>query len=255
LNSANGSQAGGGGVALLSVSELTVAYGPAVALRDVSLEVADGSVTAVLGVNGSGKSTLARTLSGLVSPAEGRIVFGGREITNWRPHRIRRVGLVHVPESRGIFPGLSVLDNLRMAVQPLQRDDQAAAIDRAYELFSILAERRRQVAGSLSGGEQQILSLARALIVQPRLLIADELSLGLAPRLVDLVFETLEKAREMGITILLVEQYVERALAFADHCLILQRGSVAWRGAASEAAAEVASRYLGVSPHQAGSPS
>jgi branched-chain amino acid transport system ATP-binding protein len=237
------------------VCDLTVAYGPAVALRDVSLEVADGSVTAILGVNGSGKSTLARTLSGLVPAASGCVVFGGKEITNWRPHRIRRVGIVHVPESRGIFPGLSVLDNLKMAIQPLDRAEQDPALAHAFELFPVLAERRRQIAGSLSGGEQQMLSLTRALVVKPRLLIADEMSSGLAPLLVDLVFQTLGKARDMGITILVIEQFVERALAFADHCLILQRGNVAWRGAASEAASEAASRYLGASAQEAASSS
>jgi branched-chain amino acid transport system ATP-binding protein len=240
--------------ALLSVSDLTVAYGPALALRDVSFAVPEGSVTAILGVNGSGKSTLARTLSGLVPASAGRIIFAGEEVTRWRPHRIRRAGLVHVPESRGIFPGLSVLDNLRMAVQPIPRAGQGAAIHHAIELFPALGARTRQLAGSLSGGEQQMLSLARALVVQPRLLIADELSSGLAPLLVNLVFETLAKARAMGITILLVEQYVERALAFADDCIILQRGGVVWRGAASEAAGAAASHYLGVSPHSDGTP-
>lgn len=236
-----------GAAPLLRVSDLTVLYGSAMALQAVSLDIKQGSMTAILGANGAGKSTLARALSGLVPSASGQITFDSQDITRWRPHRIRRAGLVHVPESRGIFPGLSVIDNLRMAVQPLKRGAQHAAIERAMELFPILGTRRRQMAGSMSGGEQQMLSLARALIVEPQLVIGDELSLGLAPRLVDLVFETLVRARDMGITVLLIEQYVERALAVADDCFILQRGSVAWRGPASEAAAEAATHYLGVS--------
>lgn len=231
---------------LLSVNGLVVPYGRAVALREISLEVKQGSMTAVLGANGAGKSTLARAVSGLVPSTAGRITFAGQDITRWRPYRIRRAGLVHVPESRGIFPGLSVIDNLRMAVGPLTRSDQAAAIDRAIELFPILGTRKRQTAGSMSGGEQQMLSLARALIVEPLLVIGDELSLGLAPRLVNLVFETLVQARAMGITVLVIEQYVERALAIADDCFILQRGTVAWHGPASEAAAEAATHYLGL---------
>jgi branched-chain amino acid transport system ATP-binding protein len=234
---------------LLCVSGLVVAYGRALALREVSLDVRRGSMTAILGANGAGKSTLARAVSGLIPSAAGRIMFAGEDITRWPPYRIRRAGLIHVPESRGIFPGLSVQDNLRMAVGPLKRGEQAAAIDRAIELFPALGGRKRQLAGSLSGGEQQMLSLARALIVQPQLIVGDELSLGLAPRLVDLVFETLVQARTMGITVLLIEQYVERALSIADECFILQRGNVAWHGAASEAAAEAATHYLGVSTH------
>src|SRR4051794_19653097 len=166
--------------ALLSVDELDVRYGSVQALFDVSIDVPEGSVVAVLGANGAGKSTLARAVSGLVPSSAGRITFAGQDITKAKPHDIRRAGLVHIPEGRGIFPGLSVQENIRMAVRRVGTPDQRrSAIDHAYDLFPRLAERRSQRAGTLSGGEQQMLALARALAVPPKLIIADEMSLGL----------------------------------------------------------------------------
>ena len=231
--------------ALLAVENLDVRYGSSQALFDVSLEVAPGSVTAVLGANGAGKSTLARTVSGLVPAAAGRVLFGG-EIVSGRPtHRIRKLGLTYIPEGRGIFPGLSVIDNLRMAVAQEKRSERASAIDRAVELFPVLGRRRTQRAGSLSGGEQQMLALARALAVPPRLIIADEMSLGLAPIVAESVFRSLKLAAQAGITIVLIEQFVHRALELADSCVILTRGRVGWSGPAAEARQEVLDRYLG----------
>jgi branched-chain amino acid transport system ATP-binding protein len=230
---------------LLEVEDLDVRYGTSQALFGVSIAVAPGSVTAVLGANGAGKSTLARTVSGLVPAAAGRISFDGRPINGQSTHLIRRLGLTYIPEGRGIFPGLSVIDNLRMAVAQEKRGDRSDAIDRAIGLFPVLGQRRNQRAGSLSGGEQQMLALARALAVPPRLIIADEMSLGLAPIVAESVFRSLEEAAKSGITIVLIEQFVHRALALADSCVILTRGQVGWSGPASEARQEVLDRYLG----------
>jgi branched-chain amino acid transport system ATP-binding protein len=233
---------------LLSVQDLDVKYGSVQALFRMSIDVPEGSVVAVLGANGAGKSTFARAVSGLVPSFGGKIRFDSRDITKAKPHEIRRSGLVHIPEGRGIFPGLSVQENLRMAVRRVGTPEQRrSAIDHAYELFPRLAERRSQRAGTLSGGEQQMLALARALAVPPKLIIADEMSLGLAPLVVDMVFESIQRASETGVTIVLIEQFIHRALALADQCVILTRGNVAWSGPAQRAEQEVLDRYLGES--------
>jgi len=233
---------------LLSVQGLDVKYSSVQALFDLSIDVHEGSIVAVLGANGAGKSTLARAVSRLVPSSKGTIRFDGRDITKAKPHDIRRAGLVHIPEGRGIFPGLSVQENLRMAVRRVGTPEQRRnSIDHAYDLFPRLAERRSQRAGTLSGGEQQMLALARALAVPPRLIIADEMSLGLAPLVVDMVFENIERAAQTGVTIVLIEQFIHRALGLADQCVILTRGSVAWTGSAANAEQEVLDRYLGES--------
>jgi branched-chain amino acid transport system ATP-binding protein len=231
--------------ASLQVNSLDVRYGSSQALFEVSLSVEPGSVVAVLGANGAGKSTLARAVSGLVSPAGGKVFFEGQDITGFSAHRIRKLGLTYIPEGRGIFPGLSVMDNLRLAVAQERRQDRPPAIDRAIERFPVLGVRRSQRAGSLSGGEQQMLALARALAVTPKLVIADEMSLGLAPIVTESVFEALEEASRSGITVVLSEQFVHRALAMASQCIILTRGRVTWSGPASAAGQEVIDRYLG----------
>jgi len=241
------------GDVMLTVSDLDVRYGPSQALFGVRLEVRAGSALAVLGANGAGKSTLARKVSGLVAASAGKVVFDGEDITKLAAHKIRRRGLNYIPEGRGIFPGLSVIENLRMAVVDVKRSGRAEAIDRAMQLFPVLGVRRQQRAGSLSGGEQQMLALGRALAVTPKLIIADEMSLGLAPMVAEAVFDSLQKARESGITIVLIEQFVHRALAFADNCMILNRGRVGWAGASSEAHQEVLDRYLGEAAHTAAS--
>jgi branched-chain amino acid transport system ATP-binding protein len=231
---------------LLTVSRLDVSYGDARALFDVSLEVAPGEVLAVLGANGAGKSSLAAAVAGAVPVAAGRIALDGADVTSWPAHRMSRAGVAYVPEGRGIFPHLSVLDNLRVALRhAVPAGDRAAAIERAIETFPILGQRRRQQAGTLSGGEQQMLNLARVLAAPPRLLVADEMSLGLAPLMVDVVFEGLDRARREGVTIVLVEQYVERALAFASRALILRRGRVGWQGPTADAGRELVAEYLG----------
>ncbi|MEV7889764.1 ABC transporter ATP-binding protein [Streptomyces sp. NPDC002817] len=229
---------------LLSVRDLTVRYGTALALRDVTFDVPRNSALAVLGANGAGKSTLARALSGLVPAVAGTFGLDGRDLTGRTPDAIRRAGLVHLPEGRGVFPTLTVVENLRMATA-CDRRGRAPALDRAFEIFPVLRERQRQAAGTLSGGEQQMLSLARALMVDPRLVIADELSLGLAPKMVDVVFESLRRARSAGVAVVMIEQFASRALDFADQCLVLQRGRIAWAGDADLAGPELLRRYLG----------
>ncbi len=236
---------------MLVVEDLDVSYGASQALFGVSMEVEAGSMVAVLGANGAGKSTLARTVSGLVPSAAGRIRFDGVDVTKRAPFKLSAEGLAHIPEGRGIFPGLTVSENLRMAVKQLKRAERGAAIDAAIERFPVLGERRRQGAGTLSGGEQQMLALARALAVTPKLIIADEMSLGLAPLVADAVFEGLDQARSSGITVVLIEQFVHRALRLADRCVILTRGRVGWSGPASEAHQEVIDRYLGEVAHSA----
>ncbi|SHM64011.1 ABC transporter ATP-binding protein [Cryptosporangium aurantiacum] len=228
----------------LQVSDLSVRYGAAQALAEVSFEIPPNSALAVLGPNGAGKSTLARALSGLVPKAGGTVRFGDRDLTKLSPAKVRRAGLVHLPEGRGVFPGLTVLENLRMGLA-VDKGRRAEGLDRAFTLFPVLGERRRQLAGTLSGGEQQMLSLARALMIEPKLVIADEMSLGLAPKLVDLIFESLGRARSAGVSVLLIEQFAGRALDFADQCLILQRGRTSWSGPADAAGEELLHRYLG----------
>jgi branched-chain amino acid transport system ATP-binding protein len=230
---------------LLSVKGLRVRYGPALALDDVTIEVGAGQALAVLGPNGAGKSTLARAVSGLVPAAAGAVRFDGIDVTKTPADHIRRRGLVHLPEGRGIFPALTVVENLRMAAALLPRDARKDAIGRGLEMFPSLAARRTMKAGMLSGGEQQMLSLSRAFILRPKLLVADEMSLGLAPKLVELVFESLDALRQDDVTIVLVEQFVHRALGFADHAVLLSRGRVAWQGPTSSAKHEVLARYLG----------
>jgi branched-chain amino acid transport system ATP-binding protein len=230
---------------LLEIQGLDVSYGQSKALFDVSVQVPEGSVLAVLGANGAGKSTLARAVSGLVPPASGRIMFDGQDITRNQPHQTRKLGLTYVPEGRGIFRSLSVADNLRLAVAQEQRRERQSAIDRVIEMFPLLGSRTGQTAGSLSGGEQQMLALARVLAVPPKLIMADELSLGLAPLVVEAVFQRLEECRGMGITLILSEQFVHRALKLADNCLILTRGRIGWFGPAVEARREILDQYLG----------
>jgi len=230
---------------LLRAEGLRVSYGDAQALFGIDLSVGAGEVVTVLGPNGAGKSTLAGALSGLVRPVTGTVRFAGEEITGWPAHRVSHLGLAHIPEGRGIFPALSVADNLRMRLRRVGSvRERGAAIDRAFSIFPVLGNRRRQLAGTLSGGEQQMLSLAPVLASPPRLLIADEMSLGLAPLLVDAIFTSLGEARQQGVTIILIEQFVHRALAFADRAVILRRGTITWQGPCQDAGADVLARYL-----------
>lgn len=230
---------------LLEVAGLRVKYGNATAIDDLALTARQGSVTALLGSNGAGKSTLARVLSGLVPPASGSITFDGTNIAGFGASRIHGLGLAYLPEGRGVFPTLTVSDNLRVAVHRLPGSERSDAIDRVIALFPVLGERQKQLAGTLSGGQQQMLSLARVLAGKPKLLIADEISLGLAPRVVDDVFEGLVRAIDDGVSVILIEQFVHRALELADTCYIMRRGRLVWSGAAASAGSEVLDHYLG----------
>lgn len=231
---------------LLSVEGVEVSYGEARAVFGVDLTIPAGGALAVLGRNGAGKSSLAAAIGGTVRPSAGRVLLDGIDITRASSHRRSRLGIAFVPEERAIFPHLSVLDNLKLRLRhAVPRTERGAALERAFELFPALAQRRRQGAGTLSGGEQQMLSLARVMAAPPRLLVADEMSLGLAPKLVDVVFSTLAEARAEGVTVLLVEQYVDRALEFADDAVIMNRGQIVWRGKSGDAGRELATGYLG----------
>jgi branched-chain amino acid transport system ATP-binding protein len=182
-----------------------------------------------------------------VTPSAGRIALDGRDVTAWPAHRVARAGVTHVLEGRGIFPGLSVAENLRLSVsRTVPKAERSAAIAKALELFPVLAERRRQAAATLSGGERQMLALARVLAAPPRLLVADELSPGLAPKLVASTFEVVARAKAAGVTIVLIEQFIERALELADVALILRRGRVVWSGPAHGVGADLLDHYLGV---------
>ncbi len=229
---------------VIEVEHVTAGYGDAVVLRDVSLRVADASVVALLGPNGAGKTTLLRTASGLIPAKSGSIRFDGEDVTGAAAHVMARKGLCHLPEGRGIFPSLSVRDNL--ILQSPKREEHVS-IERAVELFPILGMRIEQTAGSLSGGEQQMLALVRAFLSNPRLVVVDEASLGLAPMAVDRIFEALGQIVATGTSLLLVEQYVTRALEIADRVYLLNRGHVIFSGAADDLTGEdVFERYLGI---------
>ena len=230
---------------LLCVSGLSLKYADATALHEVSFSVARRSVTALLGPNGAGKSSVARAVSGLVRAQSGLIRFDGADITGAPADRIRRLGIAYLPEGRGVFRSLTVEENLRVALSDVPKGGRAAAIESAIDLFPVLGQRRRQTAGTLSGGVQQMLSLARVLAGQPRLLIADEISLGLAPLIVEEVFAGLNRVIELGVSVILIEQFVHRALAIADRCYVLRRGRVVWSGEAAEAGADLVEHYLG----------
>lgn len=223
---------------MLELDRVSASYGPYRALFDVSFTVPAGSTVALLGPNGAGKSTVARVVSGLVRAATGTVRFGGVDVTGWEAHRIARRGLLHVPEGRAVFGALTVMENLRVGLAARAgRRGVRSAVDRALQAFPLLAERRDQLAGTLSGGQQRVLSLAKALAVPPLLLVVDELSLGLSPAMVDTVYDGLQAARDAGTTLLVVEQHVDRALALASTAVVLAHGTVGWSGPAADAAA------------------
>jgi len=214
--------------ALLEIENLTVAYGGLRALSNVSLVVPEGCVVALLGPNGAGKSTTLRTISGLIAPESGHIMFEGRRIDGQPPFRVARAGILHVPEGRGIFPSLTVQANLEMASYAL--DHGVDVVTEAAKVFPVLAPRMSQLAGTLSGGEQQMLALARAMLSRPRLLMLDEISMGLAPIIVSQLFEAVRAMAEAGATVLMVEQYVQAALELADYVYLLDKGRVVHLG-------------------------
>jgi branched-chain amino acid transport system ATP-binding protein len=232
---------------LLSVRGLTAAYGGLVALHGVDLDVAAGEIVAVVGANGAGKSTLLRAVSGLMRTG-GSITLGGEPIGRMAPHRINRLGVALVPEGRRLFPRLTVADNLRLGAYAKRGPDRFAPLDVVYELFPRLQERLSQRAETLSGGEQQMLAIGRALMTAPRLLMLDEPSQGIMPRLVDDILAAVQRIRERGVTVLIVEQRLAETLAIADRAYVLQTGRVVLSGPAPVIAqdAEVRRAYLGM---------
>ena len=235
--------------AALAVEDLVAGYGEVTVLESVSLAARPGTITAVLGANGAGKTTLLRTISGLVRPRAGRVLIDGANLARRRPEQITRAGVAHVPEGQGVITELTIEENLRLGALTRRGGAvRSAALADAYQRFPLLAERKRRLAGTMSGGERQILVIARALMAAPRVLLLDEPSLGLAPRMVTQVMELVRRLRDdSGLTVLLVEQNARSALAIADHGLVLNVGKVVADDDAATLSADVALRrhYLG----------
>lgn len=233
---------------LLSVKGLFAGYGDADILRGIDLEVADGEIVAVLGSNGVGKTTLNKTLSGVVRVRSGEIVFGGRRIDRLAPPEIVAAGLIHVPEGRRIFPNMNVRENLQLGSYRRGKAERAATVEKVFDTFPRLRERERQAAGTLSGGEQQMLAIGRGMMSRPRLLILDEPSLGLSPLLVEEMFALVQRLHADGLAILLVEQNVMQSLAIATRAYVLENGRFALSGRGEELAGnpELEKAYLGM---------
>jgi branched-chain amino acid transport system ATP-binding protein len=228
---------------LLELREVVAGYGSSRVLRDVTLCVPDGAVVALLGANGAGKTTLLRVAAGLLRPDSGQLVIDGEDVTGAPPHRLMHRGVCHGPEGRGVFPSLTVRENIVVQAPPGKHE---VAIAKAAAAFPVLGGRLGQVAGTLSGGEQQMLALARAYVQSPSVVLLDEVSMGLAPRIVDEIFEFLQRLAAGGASLLLVEQYVTKALALADYVYLLHRGEVAFVGEPGELDGEdLFARYLG----------
>jgi len=220
---------------LLQVERLDLYYGDAQALSGVSLEVEAGEIVAIVGANGAGKSSLIRAIHGIERPAGGRIRFDGADISGWASHRVCEAGIGHVAEGRQVFPNLSVRENLEMGATPRHaRAGEKAALERVFALFPRLSERQRQAAGTLSGGEQQMLAIGRCLMGQPRLIMFDEPSLGLAPTIVQEVFRIVRRLNEAGLTILLVEQNVMASLKIAHRGYVLENGRIELSGSGGD---------------------
>ena len=233
---------------MLNVNNLNVSYGAIHALKGVTFELREGEVVALIGANGAGKSTTLNTISGLLKPDSGSITFEGEDLTQTRPAEIVRKGIVQVPEGRKIFARMSVRENLELGAYTLtDKDEIREHLERVYEIFPRLKERQRQSGGTLSGGEQQMLAMGRGLMANPHLLLLDEPSMGLAPILVEQIFEVIQNINEQGVTILLVEQNAQMALSIADRAYVLETGTVALSGAAEELLKnpEVKAAYLG----------
>lgn len=233
---------------LLELADLSSDYGRIRALRNVSLAIGEGELVSLVGANGAGKTTLLRTISGIRPASGGTVSFDGQDITKARPDRRVRMGIVQVPEGRQVFAPMRVEENLLMGAYTRHRREHAAALARQYEMFPALAEARTKPAGALSGGQQQMLAVARALMSNPRLLLLDEPSLGLAPKLVDEVFDTIVRLRDEGVTIFLVEQNAWKALSIADRGYVMETGKIilADSGEALLTNERVKAAYLGL---------
>ena len=233
---------------MLEVKNIQVAYGKIIAVKDVSVTVNEGEIVTLIGSNGAGKSTTLRTISGLIKPKSGEITFNGKRIDGMPGHDIVSLGICHSPEGRRIFPRMTVKENLELGA--FLRNDKSAVnadMERVLDLFPRLKERIKQTAGTMSGGEQQMLAVSRALMGDPKLLLLDEPSMGLAPVLVELIFDTIVKIRKQGITILLIEQNATAALEVADRAYVLESGKVKMSGSAKELSSDdkVTKAYLG----------
>ncbi|MCB7512641.1 MAG: ABC transporter ATP-binding protein [Clostridiales bacterium] len=221
-------------MAMLEVKDLNVYYGMIHALHDVSFSVEEGEVVALIGANGAGKTTTLHTITGLLQAKSGSVVFEGHDITRKPGHAIVRLGMSHVPEGRRVFANLTVAENLRMGAYTRPKSEMAASLKEVYEWFPRLEERRNQAAGTLSGGEQQMLAMGRAMMAKPRILLMDEPSMGLSPLFVGEIFKIIEKVSSAGTTVLLVEQNAKKALSIADRAYVLETGRISKSGNAKE---------------------
>ena len=234
---------------MLKLSMVSASYGSVPAVNEVSIEVGEGEAVGLLGANGAGKSTTLRAISGLVKLTGGSIIFDGTNISGMAPYKITELGIAHVPEGRQVFPEMTVLENLEIgAYIPSAKADRKRTIDLVFSIFPKLAIRQKQLAGTMSGGEQQMLAVGRGLMLKPRLLILDEPSLGLAPVMADVTFEKIHEIHAMGTAILLVEQNVSRALTLVQRAYVLESGRVLMHGTSAELAdnKQVQAAYLGI---------
>ena len=222
-------------MALLEIKDLEVNYGVIKAIKGVSFDVNEGEIIALIGANGAGKTTILHTITGLIQAKKGSIVFDGKELTKTPPHKIVSMGMAHVPEGRRIFQQLSVLENLKLgAYTRKDKSEIASTLNMVYERFPRLEERKNQVAGTLSGGEQQMLAMGRALMSKPRIILMDEPSMGLSPLLVSEIFDIIKVINESGTTVLLVEQNAKKALSIADRAYVLETGKITLSGDAKD---------------------
>ena len=234
---------------MLALSGVSASYGSVPAVGSVSIDVGEGEAVGLLGANGAGKSTTLRAISGLVRLTSGTITFMGTNITSMRPYKVTDLGIAHVPEGRQVFPEMTVQENLEIgAYVPRAKADRSRTLELVFSIFPVLAERRKQLAGTMSGGEQQMLAVGRGLMLKPRLLMLDEPSLGLAPVMTDVTFQKIQEIHAMGTAILLVEQNVSRALTLVQRAYVLESGKVIMHGTSAELAnnKQVQAAYLGI---------
>jgi branched-chain amino acid transport system ATP-binding protein len=234
---------------VLALSGVSASYGSVPAVSGVSIEIGEGEAVGLLGANGAGKSTTLRAISGLVRLTSGMITFLGANIASLPPYKVAELGIAHVPEGRQVFPEMTVQENLEIgAYVPRAKAERARTLERVFGIFPVLAERRRQLAGTMSGGEQQMLAVGRGLMLQPRLLMLDEPSLGLAPVMTDITFQKIQEIHAMGTAILLVEQNVSRALTLLSRAYVLESGKVIMHGSSADLAnnKQVQAAYLGI---------
>jgi len=235
---------------MIELAGVSASYRKVPAIRDIDIRVGEGEAVGLLGANGAGKSTTLRAISGLVKLTAGRITFEGNDLAALSPYRIAELGIAHVPEGRQVFPEMTAQENLEMgSFAPRAKAQRAQSLELVYAVFPRLAERRSQLAGTMSGGEQQMLALARTYVQHPKVVLLDEVSMGLAPKIVDEIFDYLRRLAERGPALLLVEQYATRALELADYVYVLQKGRISFAGEPSELDNRaIMASYLGAAP-------